>query len=431
MPPLNPNQWNRLITELKNGNCCLFLGTGISCLADNGSNYTSSEYFATWIRNRLDDAGIAYNPANTNHLYLVKKYIDNVYKGRDSFFVDDIKAFKNELNGHLPQFYKQVVQLPFRSVVCTAHDNFFSKALNEAGYVFHEETYEFDLHTSNKVELDDEMQLVLNILGTYEKPASIPCNEKRLLTQIKNITNEDPRIETNIKVRFTNEQKTFIFLGFDFNEWYFRLILDSLKVPSPVASYYPLLNQQHEVAILTQEYYSDNYGINFLGPDTFSFLEELIQHYEEKYGPLNKRVNIAIDYHPADQRIFDAMLLQLTATFQVRNPVILSTYDILPGEDWHTFDAFAAQADVYIPFISAEFLNDQACAARNRTSLINATQQTLFIQSKYVDYPRILGNMANKAIVLPKNRNVLSSLSDQELNEHCYKLSRLINSIVR
>ena len=252
---LTLQQWDTFLPELKNRNCCLLLGPEISCINRNAKPSVSVlEAFSEYIKIKLDLLGITYNPAINNFHYRANKLINSQYPDRPFLFETEITNFEQGILLQPHPYFNQLVKLPFNTIINMVPDGLIAQALQQGGYEFVDEYYDYNNPIQREMTATDEMLLLYNLFGKYNIPSSVAVTEKDQLRQIKNMVAGLPPIPDIITTRFNdkNKKKSFLLLGFNFNEWHFRLVIDALKIPKPVYSYYPVYSKNHQVAFLTQ-----------------------------------------------------------------------------------------------------------------------------------------------------------------------------------
>ena len=428
--PLTDDQWRDFLIELKKKKCCLLLGPEINCLRQPGGTPVSVEgAFSDFVGKRLIQEKIAFDPTIDSFYYRANKFIQGKYPTKPYLFADEIEKFRNEELTNPPPYFKMLAKLPFHSIVTMQPDNFIADTLAASGYEMIADYYDFSDPTVKKIELSDEMQLVYNIFGSYNLPKSVAVTEKDQLVQVKSIVACVPGIPVQVTNRFKDETKSFLFLGFDFNDWHFRLVLDALQIPKPNLAYYPIYSNGYQVALMTQEFYSEKFGIEFVSPDTDVFLAQLTSRYERKYGKLDRQLTCVLDYHDDNLIQFTTLVNQLRQNGISQRMTFLYKY---PGQDRAELDSQAATADVYIPLMSSSFIGDQACVDRTKAAIGQANTSLIVVITGYTSYETAFPGIKQKRLMaLPRDERALSSCQGDELAKTCYELAKTINCIIR
>jgi hypothetical protein len=428
-------KWDTFLPALKSGNCCLLLGPEILCIRkpDNTSS-SVLDVFSEYMGKRLVEEDISYDSSINNFYYRAGRFISKKFPPPDlNQFSDEIDVFVNNIINQPTDYFSKLIRLPFHSIVNMVPDHFVSSTLTKLGYEFVEEIYDYSNPARSNPTLTDEMKLVYYLFGKYDKPESVAVTEKDQLLQIKNIVAGTPPIPDNITNRFKDQKKSFLFLGFNFNDWYFRLVIDALKIPKPKQSYYPLYSNAHQTAFLAKEYYTEKYGIEFVDPSTENFIDEMILRYETRYGPLGRKLSFVFDFHDDDMAVFAELKTQLQVNL-IRNRVEFwdKTTGMIGGGAVASVDEMAVKADIYVPFLSRFFLNDAACINRINTCVQQAHTSIIPIRAGFVFYEAVIPDLKKKSLmILPQeDKEPLSGLAAPMLSKTCFELASIINRIV-
>ncbi len=433
--PLKEQQWNQFLRALKSRNCCLLLGPEISCIKTSAD--TSSpvlEVFSEYMNKRLTEENIPYDPSINNFFYRASRFIAKQYPpDRPNQFSDEIEVFVKNYIDKPCDYFNKLIRLPFNTIVNMVPDNFVATALKKQGYEFVEEVYDYSNPAKSDQTIKDEVQLIYYLFGRFDNPDSVAVTEKNQLAQIKNMVAGEPPISANIRTRFKDPEKSFLFLGFNFNDWYFRLVINALGIPKPKQSYYPVYSKTHQIAFLAKEFYTEKYGIEFVDPNTDSFIDEIIVRYENAYGPIDKKLLFVFDFHDEDTAVFTEMRDQLRNNL-IRNRVSFwdKTTDRVAGGTIVSVDDQAKKADVYIPFLSKYFLNDASCLNRITNCLSQANTSVVPIQAGFVAFDAAIPELRKKSLmILPQDNMPLTAHTLAKLTETCFELATIINHIVR
>lgn len=430
--PLSDPEWNRFLGEMKKKKCCLLLGPEINCIAGNqGTQQTVLQAFSGYMEKRLQEEQIAFDQNIDNFYYRAHKFINKKYPDRVFLFKDEIEQFCNEVLNVLPDYFKKLVKLPFNSIVSMTPDSFIGNTLRDAGYELVEEYYDYSEPAKKNIEITEEMQLVYNVFGSYNNPASVAVTEREQLAQIKSLVSGLPGFPTQVTTRFKDETKSFLFLGFNFNDWHFRLIIDALQIPRPNYSFYPIYSRAHEVGLMAQEFYSEKFGMRFIDPDTDGFMQELIMRYETMYGALDRTMLCVLDYQDDDLKYLNAVKDQLKKNGIAKRMQFVDKTE-MAGQDIAELDRKAAEADLYIPLISSSFIGDPGCLSRAQKCIAQDKTSVVPVIAGYSSYETAFPGIKKKSsIILPRGAKALASYPDNELVQVCYEIARIVNCVIR
>ncbi|WP_166792172.1 SIR2 family protein [Pedobacter alluvionis] len=349
------------------------------------------------------------------------------YTNNPNRFDDDINEFvKHRLNS-VPDLYKLLAKLPFKTICNLVPDFFLETALYNTGRFFEKEHYDFKVQTERTVSLENETQFIYNIYGTYKHPESIAVTHKEHLEQVRNIVSDVPKIPNAVINRFTGTGKTFLFIGFDFNAWHHRLIMESLKIKKPEIAYFPE-SGHYQVAVVAKDFYAGNYGMTFLPIDTDAFIKEIVDKYEDLFGKADRNLNIFIDYSDQEEKQYLALIRNMKIACNGRNFTYFSKNDGFGGSVFNIDDIFA-MTDVYIPLLSVDFLSEESNNNRVKQAVGNTKIKTILINAKFVALERLLNNFTKMPSILPSLKTPLSTYSESD-NKVYDQISNKINSIL-
>jgi hypothetical protein len=430
--PLTDNDWNAFLRELKSGQCCLLLGPEVRCFNDGDDPAKASsvmEKFSAFIAGLLDKLNIPYKKEENDFYYLAGKYINTQYPGQESKFETEIREFKDLLTQMQSPFFQKIARLPFNSIVNLVPDNFLATQLNQIGYEFAEDYYDYT--SLRNIDITDEMQLVFNLFGSFENPDSVAVTEQQRLSLLKNLVSGSPKINDKIAKRFSDKKKSFLFLGFNFNNWHFRLVMDALKIPKPNNfSFSTQTGAAQSIGFLNQEFYSEKLGLRLIDQTTEEYINELSERYQKQFGNFDRKLKVLLDYNDADKLQFTEFSTALEIS-GMSNRIDLWHKDKLAGGDSLTeISNQMKEAEIYIPFLSNSFLKDEPSKSRVTGALNDKTKRVIPVYTSFCAFEKILP-VKNALIVLPRNNVPLSSKTGAELSQVCQEAVRIINCVVR
>jgi SIR2-like domain/TIR domain len=430
--PLTDDNWNAFLTELRSGQCCLLLGPEIKCIPDEQDkelHHSVTDLFAAFLKKKLDAANTKYNNEENDFFYLANRYINTNYPGQETKFESEINAFKEQLTTKDPPFFKKIARLPFNSVVNLVPDNFLSAQLTSIGYEFVDDYYDYTV--SRDIDITNEMQLVYNLFGSFENSASIAVTEQQRLNLLKNLISGSPKIQDKITNRFSDKKKSFLFLGFNFNDWHFRLVMDALKISKPNNfSFSPLIGKEQSVGFLTREFYSEKLGLNLVDQTTEEFTDELANRYQAKFGDFDRKLKVVLDYLDADTTQVEEFKTALDVS-GLSTRIELWHKGLLKGGDTiKETEEKVQEAEVYIAFLSNAFLKEPGYKERVTASLNEENKKVILVYTNFCPFEKILP-VKKARIILPRNNVPLSSKTGTDLAQVCHEAVRIINSVVR
>jgi hypothetical protein len=276
--------YQSIARKVKDGSCVLFLGAGaMMAEAENGQFEPLSDLCAKHLAKKYKlelGAGEEYSLSYVSSVLRVRSL------STDNVLQEDVAAFYTSMadNCTLHPMLEQLTDLKFRIVINAAPDNFITQLYDQIAQPYFPDFYNF-YKPSSGFTFDfekDPRVLIYNLLGTYRKPESLVLTYKHQLNYIKKIVSEQQN--ERLPDALTNAFKDFrhhLFLGFDFDEWALRLMLDTLykNVRENIQSYAYPSKTEEPTESHTKVFFQGEFGMQFPAVDMETFVTNLVQHY--------------------------------------------------------------------------------------------------------------------------------------------------------
>jgi TIR domain/SIR2-like domain len=349
---LEPRQWNNLLEAIENGSCIVLLGPKISTVKDGASSLY--EQFANELAKELKKEKISYDKAHEGNLtYIMQRYttIPNVAPSDPGF---EAKNFYKEYDGQFNTVQKTLAELPINLVINTSPDDAMVDALKKAGkfktmhswYDYRKEkNQEFDTPTA-------ETPLVFNLFGYYENAMSLVLTESDQVEFMKNVIKDQPPLPPKLLSQL-DSHKTYLFLGFDWEQWNLRLLLEGLNLEKECN----ILAHSHRDVKLqtkTKDFYESSFRFSFITENISEFVTELKAKYEEQAPSsetTQKKLSIVADPKDEDFRNELAKNLKPLAATVWHEGLIEAGSDVDA-----TITENLENADLILLLVSADFL---------------------------------------------------------------------------
>ena len=348
---LKRRQWNNLLEALENGSCIVLLGPMVSTVADGGLPLAAQ--FAKELSETLEDEEVTFDPSDEHNLtYIMQRFmtIDGVTSSDPGY---EAKKFYEKHDGQINSIQKLIADLPVSLVINTSPDDGIVQALKQAGkyktihawYNYHQEEYpEIEIPTP-------DAPLVYNLFGHYKDPQSLVLTESDQVEFVANVVKDQPPLPPKLLRQF-DSFKTYLFLGFDWEQWNLRLILQSLNLEKESNI---LAHSRHDVSLQekTKDFYQSSFRFSFVTNDIADFVKELHEKYSAHAGVEVAQKKLLIVADPKDESFRDEIHKNLKP---------------LPLESWHkgligagediaeTFQQQLDSAEIILLLISSDFL---------------------------------------------------------------------------
>ncbi|MFK7908341.1 MAG: SIR2 family protein, partial [Chitinophagales bacterium] len=238
---MTKRQWKNLLNAIHHGNCILMLGPAVSSREQNHQFTPFSQLFAEELAEELEEEKVDYAKEHRQNL----SYISQLYeKINDVSPLDAVYAAKDFYKAQAQQpnsIHQTLAELPFHLILNTTPDDLMFKAMRKAGnFQTHHQHYNFSKNKSKKADFDKDAEtnwdeptksnpLIYNLFGFYEVPASLVLSQTQQVVFTSAVVSKNPRIPTAISSQFDGS-KTYLFLGFDWEEWHLPLLLGSFNL---------------------------------------------------------------------------------------------------------------------------------------------------------------------------------------------------------
>ena len=388
MPTPNHN-WTDLARSIQKGRAILVLGPDAVAMSRNGQRVSLqtllSEHLTTALKRRDSEGTLIANPSLA---YLAKTLEDTIFvqerQKRPSFSEENARTalytciadfYARYTFADFP-VYRQLAQLPFRFMVETAAAPYLAQAMDDENkfdtkcFYYH---YANPTH-NNGVKFEDkdirpDAPLIYHLFGSVEQPDSMVVTERDQLAFLDAILQQENTagIPNSVAIHFTSVKdknaaqqfdKTFVFLGFDFNEWHLRLIMHLIGRYQRQKETYALQNPR-DIAELTHFFYSNNFDVRFVDTPAEQFLTEInetLQQPEDAVAPASPKLNVFLMYAPKDEAVKTALDVQLNP---IKRTEFIETWDeslMLPGaEKEREITNRIEAADIILLLVTANF----------------------------------------------------------------------------
>ncbi|MBO0950612.1 SIR2 family protein [Fibrella forsythiae] len=242
-------RWEKLARSIADGHCLLFLGPGmLRCNVQEDGNDSPTlmvfnQAFAQVLAKEMYDSNVYFDEkATTNLPYIAQRY--NEVKLPDiNLLVKDIPGIQGKLaqefyNSCQPdtRLYELIAQLPFKVIINTNPDDELATILNgqKPGQCVHR--YYNITNADGAVHRIPELlgpgqTLLYNIFGWFGDRPSMILTETQLLDFTTRLINRNPALDPQVVNEFTvheNGPKSYLFLGFDFDQWYVKIMFQTV-----------------------------------------------------------------------------------------------------------------------------------------------------------------------------------------------------------
>lgn len=209
-PVFIQTDWDNLLSEIRRGNCTLFLGHGLLTDANGIPMY---KHICDKLATELKPLLHKYYPEENFFLF-------HELKNRRKFS-NRIENFYKNLQPDL-EIYRMLAEIPVSLYISVSPDTFLQKALGDQVNV---SFFNDSRKKGNDIEASINKPLLYNIFGSIQDSGSLLLSHDDLFDFFKDIFSGQG-LPTAVKKFFREDAGgEVIFLGFTFSKWYVQLLL--------------------------------------------------------------------------------------------------------------------------------------------------------------------------------------------------------------
>jgi hypothetical protein len=257
----NDLNFTELIESIENGTCVLFIGPEIS--VDSKGNSIHEEYYKS-----LSDSSLFYDAKEglfqPGDIY---KLLNNAPK----FYETQFAEFNQKGNSIL----QKLAQIPFSIIVAYCPDDTICRILSK-----YDIAYQFLVYNGTELSTDHidwNNPVIYNALGCFaQKKGKYILTHQQLNSYIE--AAQKIKIPYSLENRI-QESTHYIFIGFDFNRWYYRLLLFLFKFNDSSKRF--AFEEVNKTEIINRDFIHKQFGIDFENSQYDEFAKVLLKKSSE------------------------------------------------------------------------------------------------------------------------------------------------------
>lgn len=264
---LTNTDWRAILFHLRKSETILVLGPGA---ITNQDGKVLHDKLCGLLKNEIGQPDEQCN----NKLFALSEQLKSQRAGNAILIENAEKVYKS---GNTNEFLKKVSLIPFHLILTTSPDTMLRNAFVQNS-ISH--TYDFYNFRSSPSVIDKPTKqnpLIYSLFGSVDVDDSLILSYGDLYEFLFAIlgTKQLP-IAIRDEIRLA---QNFVFLGFDFENWYLQIILRLFEIHNDKTSYaYVWENIKHETAA----FYINQFRVDFVQGDIKSFIEALYEKCSEE-----------------------------------------------------------------------------------------------------------------------------------------------------
>lgn len=218
-----------LVERIKRGDCVLVLGPRLAVRAHDPEHRPLDELLAGDLMATLGLSQSGPSPSPVS----LRRAADLHYRLRQDreeleLAVQDFYAREADST---TDFHRDLASLPFRLCVSASPDSLMLTAFKGANKASQKGYYSFKQTGDPRlVSPTEDKPLVYYLFGHYEDPRSMVLTEGDLIEFLVAIVRGVPPVPDQVRSVLADPAASFLFLGFGFQNWYLRVLLQVMNV---------------------------------------------------------------------------------------------------------------------------------------------------------------------------------------------------------
>lgn len=435
-----------IIEQIHLDRCILFLGPDISITNDAQESLT--DRFSQALKNELrvllpsTDIQEGLDDENLNLSDLAEAYIAKRHR---SLFEIKVKKFYKSFNLDTTGVsHHAITKLPFSKIINTTPDDLLQVAF-EGRASFDYFNYKSKVRSSRDTYIGiPGRPLVYNIFGIAKQPSSVVITTDDRVQFLKTIINKAPSLPPNLSAALKNPDQTFLFIGFDFNEWYLKFLFRILEIPE-AALVFALQRISSPLKTCNSLYYSKRFYSNeILSIPCGRFLQLLAKRYLKEFGhlasntsqpnppipfsssPVHRNILIVNAANDADIKVRNRLISHirsLRSAIQINHEGTIAVGSNLQN----TWEQYFQVADIVIILLSTDLIEDDSLWGFATNCVKQYSSKIFPLLSKPCAWEST--NLFNHLKIAPEHKGQLIpfNVMKEEIREEIY--SQIINQL--
>jgi hypothetical protein len=261
-----PIDWETLAEIISEGKCVLFLGPGAT--VNYSEKDRQNQFFMGLLKN---------HPAEIHSYHQEDGFF--VFSKNEAIYDISIKVRKFYKEDYSSPMLEKLAQIPFHFVVLLSPDTALQTEMARQGFPYTEDYYDTINEHTPALPTPNTPPLIYHLLGISHKAESLIVSHGEMYNYMRAFLG-GTKLPQTIKtaINFQNA-KNLIFLGVDFNKWYFQLMLNMLGIDTNNYNSYASI-QSGATGLRT--IWEKHFHINFVPHEIDEFVDKLHQYFLNK-----------------------------------------------------------------------------------------------------------------------------------------------------
>lgn len=290
------------------------------------------------------------------------------YYREDAFFSFKNNSEKEYAIMYIQDFYKQlqpaeihhkIAAIPFHLIISVTPDRLLKHAFDNKGRAYQFAFYNKEQHAATIRKPTKNQPLLYNLFGDIETDGSLIFTYEDLFNYLIPSTG---KFELPLELQQELQKaRLVLFIGFQFDKWYFKLLLRLLNLHQDKLNRAPQLRKN--TPPLLKNFYAEQFKIDFLQyseQDIINHIYEKCRRNAEPAPPAGRQAEIFISYAWGDEREEIVDLLYNTMREKGWN-IIRDKVDLGYKGNIKTFMESIGAGKYVVVVISDKYLRSENC----------------------------------------------------------------------
>ncbi|TAF64474.1 MAG: hypothetical protein EAZ55_11605 [Cytophagales bacterium] len=295
---------NVIANNIKDERCILLLGPHFWLDKDGKELHTKL-------------ADMVKQQADLQIRYDVDDFLVFKSKSDKTFFYSDLKKFYDQHKEPSP-WHTKIAQIPFHAIISGSPDLMLKQAFDATGLRCDFQFYNKKQNSQDLNKPSKDKPLLYNFFGSIQEEDSLILTSDDLFEFLFSVLSGEQQLPRELRSTL-KAGKIFLFLGFNFQQWYLKLILRLFELHRDTLPF----TEESQMTEELKTFYIDNFEMTFIDLTAKECIDEIYEFFKNENGL--KQININKD-NPMTAKIKD-----LIKTGDLENALI-ELEDFLDGK---------------------------------------------------------------------------------------------------
>lgn len=253
-----------IVDNIQNDHCIICLGPGVGINQDG----------------KLLHAGLVDYLQNVAKLEVEPDLDDFIIfkdKAAKTFFYTDLKKYYGEF-AKPADLHLKLAQIPCYTYINATPDHQLKDAFDEQGIIRDFQLFNKKRNSPDIDRPSQDIPLVYNFFGCIDEEDSLVITYDDLFDFLFSILGQSQRLPRELK-NTIRSARIFLFLGFDFNKWYMKMLMRLFELHAETMPIAPDPKELSDSKM--RSFYIDKFGMQFIEEEPIKLIDEVHKRFKE------------------------------------------------------------------------------------------------------------------------------------------------------